>query len=107
VYRYLREGLELLAAMAPTLQQAIAVAQRKAFVILDGTLLRIDQVGMAYGVSFQESAPSGPTRGCRFRRTSGSRNDRTGDSTTLNDKMPSPGGRSRRWGPPWCCQSQW
>ena len=49
VYRYLREGLELLAAMAPTLQQAIAVAQRKAFVILDGTLLRIDRVGMASG----------------------------------------------------------
>jgi hypothetical protein len=49
VYRYLREGLELLAAMAPTLQQAIAVAQRKAFVILDGTLLRIDRVGMGSG----------------------------------------------------------
>src|SRR3954451_11215992 len=46
VYRYLREGLELLAAMAPTLDEAIAVAQRKAFVILDGTLLRIDRVGM-------------------------------------------------------------
>ena len=49
VYRYLREGLELLAAMAPTLEQAIAVAQRKAFVILDGTLLRIDRVGMTGG----------------------------------------------------------
>jgi hypothetical protein len=47
VYRYLREGLELLAAMGPTLEQAIAVAQRKAFVILDGTVLRIDRVGMA------------------------------------------------------------
>jgi len=49
VYRYLREGLELLAAKAPTLDQAIAVAQRKAFVILDGTLLRIDRVGMTGG----------------------------------------------------------
>ena len=49
VYRYLREGLELLAAMAPTLDEAIAVAQRKAFVILDGTLLRIDRVGMTGG----------------------------------------------------------
>ncbi len=49
VYRYLREGLELLAAMAPTLDEAVAVAQRKAFVILDGTLLRIDRVGMAGG----------------------------------------------------------
>ncbi len=49
VYRYLREALELLAAMAPTLAEAIAVAQRKAFVILDGTLLRIDRVGMTAG----------------------------------------------------------
>ena len=49
VYRYVREALELLAAMAPTLEQAIAVAARKAFVILDGTLLRIDRVGMATG----------------------------------------------------------
>ncbi len=49
VYRYLREGLELLAAMAPTLDEAIAVARRKAFVILDGTLLRIDRAGMTGG----------------------------------------------------------
>jgi hypothetical protein len=35
--------------MAPTLEQAIEVAARKAFVILDGTLLRIDRVGMASG----------------------------------------------------------
>ena len=34
VYRYLREGLDVLAALAPT---------------LDGTLLRIDRVGMASG----------------------------------------------------------
>ena len=47
VYRYVREALGLLAAMAPTLEQAIAVAAGKAFVILDGTLLRIDRVGMA------------------------------------------------------------
>ncbi len=47
VYRYVREALGLLAAMAPTLQQAIAVAAGKAFVILDGTLLRVDRVGMA------------------------------------------------------------
>jgi transposase-like protein len=49
VYRYIREGIELLAAKAPTLEQAIEVAKRKAFVILDGTLLRIDRVGMASG----------------------------------------------------------
>jgi Helix-turn-helix of DDE superfamily endonuclease len=49
VYRYLREALALLAAMAPTLEQAIEVARGKAFVILNGTLLRIDRVGMASG----------------------------------------------------------
>lgn len=49
VYRYIREALDLLAAMAPTLEQAIEVAKRKAFVILDGTVLRIDRVGMASG----------------------------------------------------------
>jgi hypothetical protein len=38
VYRYVREALTLLAAMTPTLEQAIEVASRKAFVILDGTL---------------------------------------------------------------------
>src|SRR5215207_7182466 len=35
--------------MALTLDQAIAVAARKAFVTLDGTLLRIDRVGMTAG----------------------------------------------------------
>jgi hypothetical protein len=46
-YRYLREALTVLAALAPTLQEAIAVAVRKAYVVLDGTLLRIDRVAMA------------------------------------------------------------
>ena len=49
VYRYLREAIGLLAAMAPTLDQAIEVARHKAFVILDGTLLRIDRVGLVSG----------------------------------------------------------
>ncbi len=49
VYRYVREAIGLLAAMAPTLAQAIEVARRKAFVILDGTLLRIDRVAMTSG----------------------------------------------------------
>ena len=49
VYRYLREAIGLLAATAPTLAQAIEVAARKAFVILDGTMLRIDRVGMGSG----------------------------------------------------------
>lgn len=38
VYRYVREGIDLLAAMAPTLEQAIEVAKGKAFVTLDGSL---------------------------------------------------------------------
>jgi hypothetical protein len=46
-YRYLREALQVLAALAPTLAEAIAVAVRKAYVILDGTLVRIDRVAMA------------------------------------------------------------
>ena len=33
--------------MAPSLQQAIDVAREKAYVILDGTILRIDQVAMS------------------------------------------------------------
>jgi hypothetical protein len=49
VYCYLREGLDMLAAPAPTLDQAITVAATKAFVVLDGTLLRLDRVGMASG----------------------------------------------------------
>jgi hypothetical protein len=35
--------------MAPTLADAVEVARGKAFVILDGTLLRIDRVGMTGG----------------------------------------------------------
>jgi len=49
VYRYIDEGLTLLAAMAPTLKEAIAVAAGRAYVILDGSLLRIDRVAMASG----------------------------------------------------------
>jgi hypothetical protein len=48
-YRYITEGLTLLAAMGPTLEQAVAVAAGKAYVILDGSLLRIDRVAMASG----------------------------------------------------------
>lgn len=48
-FRYIREAIDVLAAQAPTLAEAVAVALRKAFVILDGTLLRIDRVAMASG----------------------------------------------------------
>ena len=49
VFRYVREGVDVLAAVAPTMQEALDLARRKAFVILDGTLLPIDRVGMASG----------------------------------------------------------
>ncbi len=48
-FRYIGEAVDVLAALAPTLAQAIEVAARRAFVILDGTLLRIDRVGIAAG----------------------------------------------------------
>jgi hypothetical protein len=48
-FRYIREALAVLAALAPSLRDAVTVAISKAFVILDGTLLRIDRVGMASG----------------------------------------------------------
>jgi len=37
VYRYVREAVDLLAGLAPSLAQAIGAARRKAFVILDGS----------------------------------------------------------------------
>ena len=57
VYRYVREALGLLATVAPTLEQAIVVAAGKAYVILDGTLLRIDRIGMA-GDTTDASTPA-------------------------------------------------
>jgi hypothetical protein len=48
-FRYIREAVDALAAQALTLQQAVQVAAGKAFVILDGTLLRIDRVAMSSG----------------------------------------------------------
>ncbi|WP_330280859.1 IS5 family transposase [Streptomyces sp. NBC_00588] len=44
VYRYVNEAVELLAALAPTLAEAVRAASMKAFVILDGTLLSIDRI---------------------------------------------------------------
>ncbi len=49
VYRYVHEGMTLLAALAPSLEEAIDIAKGKAYVILDGSLLRIDRVAMASG----------------------------------------------------------
>ncbi|CAM5509515.1 IS5/IS1182 family transposase [Streptomyces hirsutus] len=43
-YRYIREAVDLLAALAPTLEQAMTTARKKAYVILDGTVLPIDRI---------------------------------------------------------------
>lgn len=43
-YRYVAEAVELPAALAPDLSAAVEAASRKAFVILDGTLLPIDRI---------------------------------------------------------------
>ncbi len=43
-YRCIREAVDVLAALAPTLAQAMRIARTKAFVILDGTLLPIDPI---------------------------------------------------------------
>ena len=44
VYRYIREAVDVLSALTPTLEQAVSTASRKAYVILDGTLLPIDRI---------------------------------------------------------------
>ena len=43
-YRYIRETVDLLACLAPTLRDAVQTARAKAYVTLDGTLLPIDRV---------------------------------------------------------------
>jgi hypothetical protein len=47
VCRYVHEALAVLAAMAPTLAQGVQAAAEKAYVVLDGTLIRIDRVSAA------------------------------------------------------------
>ncbi|MFE5097478.1 transposase family protein [Streptomyces sp. NPDC056638] len=42
--RYIREAVDVLAALAPTLAEAMKTMRTKAFVILDGTLLPIDRI---------------------------------------------------------------
>ncbi|WP_436740215.1 transposase family protein [Streptomyces sp. BBFR102] len=43
-YRYISEAVDLLAALAPTLEQAMTTVRKKAYVILDGTVLPIDRI---------------------------------------------------------------
>jgi hypothetical protein len=44
VYRYIREVIDVLAATAPSLTEAMKTVRAKAFVILHGTLLPIDRI---------------------------------------------------------------
>ncbi|MFF5712331.1 transposase family protein [Streptomyces sp. NPDC012756] len=44
VYRSIREAIDVLAALAPTLDEAMKTVRTKAFAILDGTLLPIDRI---------------------------------------------------------------
>lgn len=46
-HRYVTEVVNLLAELAPDLRQAMRIAQRKAYVILDGTLVAIDRLSGA------------------------------------------------------------
>jgi DDE superfamily endonuclease/Helix-turn-helix of DDE superfamily endonuclease len=46
VYRYVTELVDLLLAAAPDLAAAVQTARGKAYVVLDGTLIAIDRVGM-------------------------------------------------------------
>ncbi|MDT0438674.1 MULTISPECIES: transposase family protein [Streptomyces] len=43
-YRYVTEAVDLLAALAPSLADAVRTASMKAYLLLDGTLLAIDRV---------------------------------------------------------------
>lgn len=43
-YRYINEAIDVLAALTPTLAEAVKTAATKAFVMLDGTLLPIDRI---------------------------------------------------------------
>ncbi|GAA4782351.1 hypothetical protein GCM10023329_35290 [Streptomyces sanyensis] len=46
VYRYITESGEVLAALAPTLAEAVRTTSSKAFVLLDRTLLPIDRIAV-------------------------------------------------------------
>jgi hypothetical protein len=43
-YRYVTEAVDLLAALAPTLADAVRTASTKTYLLLDGTLLPIDRI---------------------------------------------------------------
>lgn len=62
VYRYIGEAVEVLAALTPDLAAAARGAERKAFVILGGTLRPIDRVAddPPYYSGCREGSPTGP-----------------------------------------------
>ena len=67
VYRYIREAIDLLAALAPDLATAMRTAATKAYLILDGTLVRIDRVAADRPYYFRQTQtsrgqPAGPSR---------------------------------------------
>jgi len=62
VYRYITEAVDLLllAALAPTLAEAVRATSMKAYLIQDGTLLPIDR-GHLPAEGWGRSPPTGPS----------------------------------------------
>jgi hypothetical protein len=112
VYRSMREAIALLAGMAPTLTEAIEVARGKAFVILDGTLLRIDRVGMvsfaiavraansviSHASSIRSAARPGVKSTSWRARRQAARSSTTPPQPPLRPGSPRTGPRTRRRG---------
>lgn len=57
--RYIAEAIDALAALAPTLAEAMKTASSKAFVIPDGTLLPIDRIAADRGVGLHRQRHPG------------------------------------------------
>lgn len=56
-HRYVAAAIEVLAALAPTLTEAMKTASTRAFVILDGTLLPIDRIAAGLTTSLARLDP--------------------------------------------------
>lgn len=59
VCRYVREAVKVPAELAPTLDEAIATARKKAYLILDGTVLPIDRIAADRPYYFGKKKPHG------------------------------------------------
>ncbi|WP_457464804.1 transposase family protein [Streptomyces sp. TE5632] len=66
-YRYITGAVEVLAALAPTLAEAVRKASLKAFVLLDGTLLPIDR-GHLPAEGWGRSPRTGPNNSGKHKR---------------------------------------